>query len=297
MPADALAAAGWALTILTVGVLAFGAYSIEVTGWVQHRDQSHLRATLAKTLTLAQVGGEHNAGFFARKGTGPAPAPARSRAVALLAIPALGLTDAVLDGVTPADLSEGPGWYRGTAEPGGLGDSVIAGHRTLDGAPFYRLDRLRRGDAIAVTTAKGHFVYSVVSVNVVEPGERSALRSFGDRRLTLVTGDPVFRESHPLVVEALLTSSTHWPWAALPLAVTPGRDPLTPEVPGDPTAWLAVLLGALVVLVAASAPSQLAKRHPESIDLRAGWIVAAPFVLLGIYVSFHALTQVLPATV
>jgi sortase A len=296
LSAHALATAGWSLAGFTVVLLAFAVYSLVVTGWVQHRDQTKLQASLGKVIALARVGGEHRSGFFSRGGAVAPRPPAPSSAAALLSIPALHLSEAVLDGVSASHLAEGPAFYRGGAEPGGAGNVVIAGHRTLDGAPFYHLDRLKRGDPITITTTEGQFVYTVESVAVVPPAQRRVLESFGDRRLTLVTGDPVFRETHPLVVEALLTNSKDWPAAARPTSSTPSHDKLLPEVTGDQSAWWWVLLGAALALVAAMAPGLFALRNPARSDTRASWAVAAPFVLAGSFLAFHALTQVLPST-
>lgn len=294
--AHALAVTGWSLAAFTLILLGFAIYSVVVTGWVQHRDQTKLQGSFAQVVALARVGGEHRSGFFSHGGAVTPPPPTRSPAAALLSIPALHLTEAVLDGVSPAHLAEGPAFYRGGAEPGAAGNVVIAGHRTLDGAPFYRLDRLKQGDPITVTTAKGQFVYTVESVAIVQPAQRRVLESFRDRRLTLVTGDPVFRETHPLVVEALLTSSKDWPAVARPTSSTPGHDQPLPEVAGDQSAWWWVLLGAAIALAAAMSPGFLARRRPVRSDTRASWAVAAPFVVAGSYLAFHALTQVLPST-
>ncbi len=45
--------------------------------------------------------------------------------------------------------------------PGQPGNSAIAGHRTTYGAPFFRLDELKAGDQILVTTRQGRFRYDV----------------------------------------------------------------------------------------------------------------------------------------
>ena len=292
-----LTTAGVVLSVITMLLLSFAAYGIVVTGWVQHRDQSHLQASLGKVITLAKAGGETSGGFFGRHGAAKI-VPPRSTAVALLVIPRLHLTQAVLSGVTPAHLAEGPALYRGSAAVGGTGNTDIAGHRTLDGAPFYHLDRLVRGDTIILTTAKGRFTYTVEATEVVKPGQRSALRSFGDKRLTLTTGDPVFEEAHPLVVESLLTASTLWSGASPPAAAAvPGRDQLNPEVPGSDGEWIIILVGLAVAIGASVTPLALRRRWPDRTDIRASWIVAGPVMLAAIFLAFRALTDVLPATI
>ena len=77
--------------------------------------------------------------------------------MALLQIPSIGVETYVVSGVQPADLKQGPGHYPDTPMPGQLGNSAIAGHRTTYGQPFYRLDELKAGDQIELTTVQGHF--------------------------------------------------------------------------------------------------------------------------------------------
>ena len=55
--------------------------------------------------------------------------------VALLAIPAIGVNQVVVEGTASRDLRDGPGHYRVTTLPGQLGTSVIFGRSTTYGAP------------------------------------------------------------------------------------------------------------------------------------------------------------------
>jgi hypothetical protein len=145
-----------------------------------------------------------------------------------------------------------------------------------------------------VQTASGQFTYSVVAVDTVGPLDRKALGGFGDSRLTLVTGNPIFKDSHPLVVEALLTSSTRWTNAPPPRsAAGPGR--LAPAVSGDSSAWYLVM-AAIVLAVAIGFGSRWIVRRTKFTDWRAVWAVLIPILLVAIYVAFHALAVVLPAT-
>ncbi len=73
----------------------------------------------------------------------------------------------VVEGVTPEDLRRGPGHIQGSAVPGQVGNAVISGHRTKNGAPFYQLDRVERGDTITVETVIGTHTYEVVETRIV----------------------------------------------------------------------------------------------------------------------------------
>jgi LPXTG-site transpeptidase (sortase) family protein len=97
-------------------------------------------------------------------------APTPQVVVGTIEIPKLGLVDDIQHGVTLTAINRGPGWWPGTAEPGGWGNSVIAGHRTTYSKPFARLNELEPGDQVVITTDDGRFVYEVRGVITV-PGD------------------------------------------------------------------------------------------------------------------------------
>jgi sortase A len=125
-------------------------------------------------------------------------------AVAVIRIPRIGVDKAVVEGVSRADLREGPGHYPSTPLPGQPGNAAIAGHRTTYGAPFYRLDQLSAGDVVSVTTRQGEFRYLVADSQVVKPSQTEALEPTLDNRLTLTTCHPRFSARERLVVTATL---------------------------------------------------------------------------------------------
>ena len=96
-------------------------------------------------------------------------------------------------------LRSGPVHYAVTPLPG-VGDPfAVAGHRTTYGAPFYRLDKLTRGDAIFVDTPYARFKYTVARTTVVLPTDVGVLydRGYG---LVLTTCTPPYSASHRLIV-------------------------------------------------------------------------------------------------
>jgi LPXTG-site transpeptidase (sortase) family protein len=93
--------------------------------------------------------------------------PTPAIVVGTIEIPKLGLVEEIQRGVTLTAIDRGPGWWPGTAEPGGLGNTVIAGHRTTHSRPFARLHELDPGDQVVMTTVEGRFVYEVRGVIVV----------------------------------------------------------------------------------------------------------------------------------
>jgi LPXTG-site transpeptidase (sortase) family protein len=137
-----------------------------------------------------------------------AGALARSRhdgqAIAELSIPRIGLRTVVVRGAAPEDLREGPGLLDGTPLPGQGGTTAVAGHRTTYGAPFRRLDALRRGDAMSMRLPYGTFHYAVEGRRIVAPTDLSVLRRVGHDRLVLSACHPLFSAARRIVVVARL---------------------------------------------------------------------------------------------
>lgn len=84
-------------------------------------------------------------------------------AVALLRVPRFGASYEVpiVEGTSVVDLARGVGHYDGTAQPGGLGNFALAGHRVTHGEPFARLLELRRGDEVVVEDRQAVFTYVI----------------------------------------------------------------------------------------------------------------------------------------
>jgi len=108
---------------------------------------------------------------------------------ARLSIPRLRTDLAVVSGTGTSDLRKGPGHLRGTAFPGALGNSVIAGHRDTH---FRVLKDIRIGDRIIIQTARGQFAYDVERTLVVTPTDRAVLLPTPEPTLTLVTCFPFY---------------------------------------------------------------------------------------------------------
>ena len=100
-------------------------------------------------------------------------------------------------------LRSGPVHYAITPLPGAGEPFAVAGHRTTYGAPFYELDKLRRGDPIYVDTPYGKFRYAVARTTTVDPTDIGVLsdRGYG---LVLTTCTPPYSAGHRLIVWATL---------------------------------------------------------------------------------------------
>ncbi len=98
------------------------------------------------------------------------------------------------------DLSRGPGHYERTSLPG-LGKTVgIAGHRTTFGAPFRKIDKLERGDAIVLELPYGTFHYRIFEHEVVDSDDWSVIRNRGFDTVMLSACHPLYSASQRWIV-------------------------------------------------------------------------------------------------
>ena len=116
----------------------------------------------------------------------------RGDAVARLRIPRLGLTTIVVNGTDHDSLERGPGRYLGSAMPGEGELVYVAGHRTTYGAPFSRIDRLRKGDRVFLELPYGTFEYAITGHRIVAASQTSVLESKGFEQLALQACHPRF---------------------------------------------------------------------------------------------------------
>jgi sortase A len=128
--------------------------------------------------------------------------PLEGDSIARLAIPALGVSDYVIEGTDTTDLRKGPGHDPDTPLPGERGTAAIAGHRTTYGAPFRNIDDLERGQVIRVDMPDGTFVYRVERVRIVDDQDLSVLEPVGYRRLVLSACHPLYSAAERVIVFA-----------------------------------------------------------------------------------------------
>lgn len=109
--------------------------------------------------------------------------------LSILSIPKIGLEVPVLPGTDDLTLNRAVGLIEGTARPGEIGNSGIAGHR--DG--FFRgLKDVVAGDAIEVRSLSGRRSYVVESIRIVQPEDVWVLEPTSSPVLTLVTCYPFY---------------------------------------------------------------------------------------------------------
>lgn len=94
----------------------------------------------------------------------------------------------VLAGGSGRTLAFGPGHLGASAEPGGIGNSIIAGHRDTH---FAFLRDVEIGELIGVETTRGQgHLYEVVGVDIVDARKGSLILDTQQSMLSLVTCYP-----------------------------------------------------------------------------------------------------------
>ncbi|HEX4984383.1 MAG TPA: class E sortase [Ilumatobacteraceae bacterium] len=89
--------------------------------------------------------------------------------VGWIEIPAIDVAMTMYEGIRLTTLDNGPGHWPGTAMPGQIGNTVIAGHRTSKHKVFRNLDKLVPGDEIIFDGVDGRHVYHVTSTEIIGP--------------------------------------------------------------------------------------------------------------------------------
>jgi sortase A len=138
----------------------------------------------------------------------PQPIPAENSEAYVelgsIEIPAIGVSKALLEGVTMTTLDRGPGHWPGTAMPGQQGNVVVAGHRVSHDRPFRDVDQLTAGDEVIMTTGDGRFVYHVVSIEIVRPDAVWIVNQTPEHTATLFACHPPGSTRERIVVHLAL---------------------------------------------------------------------------------------------
>lgn len=144
-------------------------------------------------------------------------------------IPKLGVAEDLQQGMTLTAINRGPGHWPGTAEPGHLGNMVVAGHRTTYSRPFADLDQLVAGDHVIFTTPEGTFTYEVRGVIIVPESHIGIAAQSDAHTATLFACHPKGSATHRIVAKLRLLKPDGTPVdtdAELP-PVEQGTDPVT----------------------------------------------------------------------
>jgi sortase A len=136
----------------------------------------------------------------------PATPAVKLTALGSIEIPTIGIKMPVVAGTGDTELKRSAGHMTGTAMPGEIGNSVLAGHRGYAyGRLFNRLNEIVIGDLITVKTKSGTFTYEVYATKIVEPNDLSVLNTTRKHRvLTLITCEPMFKSTHRIIIHAVI---------------------------------------------------------------------------------------------
>ncbi len=278
---------GKSLISMGVLVLLFVGYQLWGTGLAQARDQQALRSTLEQTLGPSTAAAP----------AAPVAPPDLGQAVALLQIPKISVEQAVIEGVGIEDLKKGPGRYPDTPMPGEPGNAAIAGHRTTYGAPFFRLDELKVGDPITVTTRAGRFRYEVSESKVVSPESIDVLDPTDDARLTLTTCNPRYSAAQRLIVVSRLVGRAIDPPPNAPpprpptsLSEVEERAGLSGKAAAKEPALYSGALAALVWLATWLVARSWSRPW-------AAYLIGAPVFFVILFVFFENVARLLPANI
>ncbi len=127
-------------------------------------------------------------------------------AIGEIEIPKIDVHETVNEGVWRTVIDRGPGHWPGTAEPGGWGNSVYAGHRSTYTEPFRRIDELVAGDEIVVRTERGTFTYQVTGREIVDDSALYIVDQSPGRTITLFACHPVGSAAQRYVVHGTLVN-------------------------------------------------------------------------------------------
>ena len=144
----------------------------------------------------------------------------------VVVIPAIG----VFEKINNVSISQGV-YIDETSNIPTKGDTVLYGHRTLQGSPFLRLDSLKKGDVVSLEwPGIGEVNYTVKGSEIIAPTNfldlnESHANDVNSQDLYLVTCHPIGSSAQRLVVTAELDSispinetvleqnpQAHWAW-------------------------------------------------------------------------------------
>lgn len=210
---------------------------------------------------------------------------AAGTAVALLRVPALGLSQVVLEGASGAQLQHGPGHMTGTSGVGEPGVSLIAARRATWGSPFAHLPRLKVGDVITTTTVAGTMDYRVTKVTTAAPDFQAQTGSTA--RLVLQTSTPAGLAFGDVFV---IADSTRAAFPETPQGRLPDAGARQSDFRAVPVALMWV---ALMVLFVGLAYYWVRARIMER---ALAWTLVAPIIVLAGLLALRAFASALPPT-
>ena len=125
--------------------------------------------------------------------------------IGILTIDSINLRLPIAEGIEYASLRIAPGRVPQTAQVGGIGNAVIAGHRNYAyGSMFNRLDEVGIGEIIQYQARNGELMeFEVFEIAVIEPQDQIAfIQPVNESIVTLYTCTPIRTATHRLIIRA-----------------------------------------------------------------------------------------------
>lgn len=125
--------------------------------------------------------------------------------IGILTIGSINLRLPVMEGVTETELRIAPGRVPQTANVGGMGNAVIAGHRNFTfGSMFNRLGEVENGDIIGFQAMSGEIMaFEVFEILEITPDNQIAfIQPKNESIITLYTCTPIREATYRLLIRA-----------------------------------------------------------------------------------------------
>ncbi|SMP68017.1 class D sortase [Anoxynatronum buryatiense] len=210
-------------TILIIAGLVIALYPA-VNRYIEQREEARLMAELEEQLTQMELERETVEAYqelqemftaYDEEEQGFEASPEEIRPaeegalLGSLEIPAIDAKMPVVQGASDHNLKTAAALLDGTSPIGSIGNAAIAAHRSHTyGRFFNRLNEVKLGDTIHITTPEETYVYRVYEIKVVEPTDLSVLnRNSRDKVVTLITCDPIYVASHRLIIHGVMVES------------------------------------------------------------------------------------------
>lgn len=131
------------------------------------------------------------------------PLTPQGEMLGILLIDSIKLRLPIISGLNEANLKIGISFLEETAKFGEYGNTVLAGHRGHSyGRLLNRLNEVKIGDIIVISTDGGDFRYKVYNIVIVKPEEIQALYSDKQEKiLSIVTCEPIYKPTLRLIVQ------------------------------------------------------------------------------------------------
>lgn len=123
--------------------------------------------------------------------------------IGIIKIPSINLKYPILEGTDDKVLKQAVGHFTSSALPGEGSNMTLIGHNNfILSEPFKKLDNVKEGELVTISTLDKDYTYEVVKIYTVDPYNKDVVKKSTETKLTLITCTD--DASERLVVEALL---------------------------------------------------------------------------------------------